>query len=523
VSGHPTSASRPTPADGLAGIGSGARTGSRRRRPIGDSIARVGLALAVAFGALAAGAGYWQAIEAGPLSSAPDNPVVVAAARSAVRGQIEDRHGTTLATSQRDENGEPYRVYEDNTFSPVLGYATRQFSSAGLERAYDAELVGLRRPDPVSDLLKKFDRDPYDPQSLQLTLSRPLQRAAVRALGDQTGAVVMIEPSTGEVLALASTPIFDANALANPATSARTMAQLLEHPRRPLLPRATQGRYVPGSVFKIVTALAALDTGAVTPDTTFDQQPGAERDGLRVSGFRVRDGHHPETGNRALDLVEATEVSCNIWYALAGLETGGENLVEVARRLGFDKRIPFDLPTAVSQVTNADGDDPGGFKDAVELANAAYGQAETVVTPLQMALVAAAVANDGVLMEPHLVRSMTGESGTRTIEPSEWQRAVSAETARDVQLAMQQAVEGDLGRQFTRGADVPGVETAGKSGTAELGGAGEPHSWFIGFAPVEDPQVAIAVVVEQGGRGAERAAPIGGRMMELALEELAGG
>ncbi len=514
---------RPTPADGLAGVGASVRSGAGSRRPLGDSIARVGLALAVAFGALAAGAGYWQAIEAGPLSAAPDNPAVVAAVRSAPRGIIEDRKGINLAVNELDANGEPFRVYRDNAFSPVLGYATRQFGTAGLERAYDAELVGLRRPDPVSDLLKKFDADPFDPQSLRLTLSRPLQRAAVEALGEQRGAVVLLAPATGELLALASTPIFDANAVANPETSAEAFDALREDDSQPLLPRATQGRYVPGSVFKIVTALAALDTGAVTPRTTFEEQPGAEEDGLLVSGFRVRDGHHPVTGRAELDFVEATEVSCNIWYALAGLETGGAELVEVAGRMGFGDRLPFDLPTAISQLTNGDGSAPGGFADDVELANAAYGQAETFVTPLQMALVAATVANDGVLMEPNLVRSLTGKAGGRAIEPRQWRRVVATETAIAVQRAMQAAVEGELGRQFTQGADVRGVDTAGKSGTAELGGGGEPHSWFIGFAPVEDPQVAIAVVVEQGGRGAERAAPIGGQMMGAALAELAGG
>ncbi len=272
-----------------------------------------------------------------------------------------------------------------------------------------------------------------------------------------------------------------------------------------------------------MTALAGVVSGAVTPDPTYDQQPTSEQGGLLVSGFRVRDAHHPQTGRRELNLTTATEVSCNLWYALTGLETGGEQFVEIANRLGFADDVPFDLPLARSQLTNGGGAAPGGFADDVELANAAYGQAETFVTPFQMALVAAAVANDGSLMEPHLVRSTTGEGGTRAIEAQEWRRVMSPQNARAIQVAMQRAVEGELGRIFTRGADVPDVETAGKSGTAELGGGGEPHSWFIGFAPVDDPQVAIAVVVEQGGRGAELASPIAGQMMELALEELAGG
>lgn len=491
--------------------------GGVRRRPMGGTILRVGLAMAVAFAALAAGAGYWQVLQAAPLSTAPDNPIVVAAARNAIRGEIVDRDGTVLATSERDPNGEPYRVYTDPVMSPVIGYSSRLFGTAGLERAYAAELVGVSRPDPVADLLKKFDAAPADPQALGLTISLDLQRAAVAGLGNDRGAVVMLNPQTGEILALASTPTYDASAVANPATSRAAFEALRVDESRPLLPRATLGRFVPGSVFKIVTAIAGLGSGAFAPDTIFPEQERGEREGLVVSGFRIRE--HPGVPVREYDLAGATEVSSNIYYALAGLAIGGDTLVEFAGRLGFNAPIPFDLPTAVSQVTNARGDAPGGFRDDVELANAAYGQGETFVTPLQMALVAATVANDGVLMRPYIVATQTGErSGTRTTSPEQIRRVISAEDARAIQVAMQQAVEGELGRQFTTGAAVPGVPTAGKSGTAQLGGEGEPHSWFIAFAPVEDPQIAIAVLVEQGGRGGARAAPLAGQLMRAYLE-----
>jgi peptidoglycan glycosyltransferase len=263
-----------------------------------------------------------------------------------------------------------------------------------------------------------------------------------------------------------------------------------------------------------------LATTTLTPATTYKNQPAAEKTGFLVDGFRVRDGHHPETGNTALDLVGATEVSCNIWYAETGLATGGKNLVDYAARMAFGESIPFDLPTAVSQVTNGGGSQPGGFVDDVELANASYGQAETFVTPLQMALVAATVANDGTLMQPRLVTSMKGKTGTRTIGPESMGRVIPAADAQAIKAGMVQAVEGELGRQFTAGAAVPGVTTAGKSGTAELGGTGEPHSWFIGFAPAEDPQIVIAVLVEQAGRGGEVAAPIAGDLMTRYLNGL---
>jgi peptidoglycan glycosyltransferase len=489
------------------------------RRPIGATILRTGVALACAFAILAGGAGWWQVVEAQRLATSPDNPVVIAAARRTLRGPIMDRDGRWLARSARDANGEALREYRDPVVSHVVGYASRQFGTAGLERTYNAELLGLAGADPLGGLLDKFDPSPRDPLGLRLTLDLRLQRAAVQALGRHRGAVVMLDPATGEILALASTPTYDASAIADPVTAAATFERLRDDDAKPLLPRATLGRYVPGSVFKIVTLMAGLGGDAISPSTTFPGQPGGEEDGLVVDGFPIRDGHHPQTGDRALDLVEATEVSCNIWFALAGLAMGGERLVDEAGELGFGAPIPFDLPTAASRVNDGSGDAPGGFSGEVELASAAFGQGGTFVTPLQLALVAATVANDGVLMKPHLVAEVTGEgTGAGTVGPETWRRVLAADDAAVIQAAMREAVEGNLGRLFTSGAKVPGVPTGGKSGTAELGGSGEPHSWFIGYAGGETPRIAIAVLVEQGGRGGERAAPLAGDLMARYFE-----
>jgi len=490
---------------------------SGRRRPLGRTIVHVAIVLALSFGVLAGAGGYWAVLRSDELARSPYDPGVIAASRTVPRGRIVDRHGTTLARNEKDANGELYRVYRGTAASQVVGYASTRFGRAGLELAYDAELSGLAG-DPFADALRKFGSNPYDPKDMQLALSWDLQRAAIRALGDRRGAVVMLDPRNGEVLALASTPVYDSSAIANPATSEAAFEVLRRDEDQPLLPRATLGRYVPGSVFKIVTAIAGLGSGAISSATTYKEQPAAEKNGLLVQGFRVRDGHHPETGNRPLDFVEATEVSCNIWFALTGLRTGGEELVDYAGRLGFGAPIPFDLPTAASQVTNGSGNAPGGFVDDVELANAAYGQGETFVTPLQMALVASTVANRGELMRPRLVTALIGRNGTRQIGAQSLRRVIDPADAAAISEAMTRAVEGDLGRRFTTGAKIPGITTAGKSGTAELGGRGEPHSWFIGFAPAERPTIAIAVLVEQAGRGAEVAAPIAGDLMAQHLE-----
>ena len=492
----------------------------RDRAPIGRGIARTGLILILLFGLIAVGAGYWQVVRASELSHAADNPLVIAATRDLARGTIRDRTGQILASSRNDANGEPYRVYPDQSLAPLIGYASPVYGTAGLERAYNAELSGLGGSNSLDDLLSKLAPGRRQGDDLTVSLSLKLQEAAVKALGRDRGAVVMLDPRTGRVLAMASTPVFDASAIANPVTAQAAFKRTASSAGQPFLNRATMGLYVPGSVFKIVTSIAALGSGAITALTTYAQQPAAERTGLLVSGFRIHDGHHDFTGSQALDYVQAVEVSCNIYFALTGLKTGGAALADWASRLGFGAAIPFDLPTAASQVTNGGGSFGGGFSDAVELANAAYGQAETLVTPLQMALVAATVANGGVEMKPELVTGMAGPNGSRTIAPAVWQTVMSPAVAGTIGNAMREAVESNWGSIFTNGAAIPGIPTAGKTGTAQIGGSSEPNSWFIGYAPADNPQVAIAVVVEQGGHGSARAAPIAGSLMGLWLKTL---
>jgi peptidoglycan glycosyltransferase len=310
-----------------------------------------------------------------------------------------------------------------------------------------------------------------------------------------------------------SNPTYNPNRIADRQGSRQYVADLQGRTDSPLLNRATQGLYVPGSVFKIVTAIAGLASGSITPQTTYEDQPEEYRTGFLVEGFRIRDFPRDVQTDHPLDFYEATEVSSNIWYAHAGLDTGAENLLDWSQRVGFGQRIPFELPTSPSQVTGGDGP-LSGFRDQVELANAAYGQAEVLVTPLQMALVASTIANDGLLMRPKLVDELAAADGSVTrLDPQAWGQIVSSGTAQVIGDAMQLAVEGPYGRGFAGAARIPGVPTAGKSGTAQLGGDAAPHSWFIGFAPADEPTIAIAVIVEGGGAGAQRAVPMGGRLM----------
>jgi penicillin-binding protein A len=483
---------------------------------LGSAMLRVAVALGVIYAALAGGLGWWQVIQAGNLTRDPANPLAQAAARSAPRGRILDSQGRVVAETI-GTGGSQTRSYPHPAMAPIVGYDSLLFGTAGLEAAENAALIGLDQGGPGDELLRKFRADTYDPSDLSLSVDVRLQEAAVRLLGSDRGAVVAIEPSTGRVLALATSPSYDPNLLSNVATARSYLDELRSDKASPLLDRATQGRYVPGSVFKMVTATAALDSGSITPDTTYARQPEQYQTGFRVDGFLIHDAPRTVQLDHPLTFDEATEVSSNIYFAHVGLDTGATNLQRWAAGFGFGAPVPFDLPTAISQVT--DGTGPlDGFTDRVELANAAYGQAEVLVTPLQMALVSATIANGGSLMKPTLVDRLVSQAGrVTTTQPTEVRRVMSAQTASEIRDAMVRAVNGPYAAAYAGGAAVPGVLTAGKSGSAELGTGKSPHSWFIGFAPADHPQIAIAVVVERGGSGSQRAVPMGGQLMSLYL------
>ena len=493
------------------------RPGFDASPPVGRTLVRLGLALVLLYAGLGIGIGYWQVLDAEALTNNPLDPLVVQE-REAPRGRILDARGVVLADTVDGQ-----RRYRDVNLANVIGYASRRFGAAGLEQTYDAELIGLASGSSTADMLRKFQRERFQPQALHLSIDVRLQDYAARLLGSQRGAIVAMEPATGRILAFVSTPTYDPNALADPARDDATMVRLQADAAAPLLDRAAQGRYVPGSVFKLVTGMAALEAGAVTPDTKYPTQPAEEKTGYLVGGFRVQDGHHPFTDDTVLDFSQAVEVSCNIYFAHTAVALGGGALRTFADSAGFDPPIPFELPTAASQVTGGAPGPNGGFKDIVEVANAGYGQSQVLVTPLQMALVADAIATGGTIMRPRIVDSIESADGSlRQFPDQSLGRIASASTTTIMRNAMIQAVEGVWGRRFAGEAKVPNVTTAGKSGTAELGPGQQPHSWFAGFAPANDPRIVVAVIVEHGGFGSVRAVPLAGDVMTYYLTKIVG-
>ncbi len=511
------------------------------------NIRRLGGYLLLSFLVVTGGLTWWQVADAHQLATRADNPQVIAAHRSALRGSIFDATGRLLA-STTVTNGLAQRTYTDPAFSHVIGYASLRYGTTGLEHAYDDLLIGQTDPDPLRSLMDDILARQPQPKDLSLTIDQRLQDFAATQLKGVVGAVVAIDPSTGAILASTSTPTFDATPISgDPGTAVQPMTVIQANPDKPLIDRVRQGAYTPGSIMKVLTAAAALDAGAITLQTTFPDQPKEETAGFTVSGFTITEHDLGRTKPALWNLSPALQVSSNIFFAHVGLALGGDRFLAYAKRFGFCSPLEVGsdgraLPVAPSRVTRASAD--GGcrsFADDVEVASAAFGQAQVSVTPMQMVLVAATIANGGVMPQPYVVSAVRSYAadpakGPTSIvlqrnAPGAGRRVVSAETAAAVRSAMIDAVSGPIGRIYAgAGAvqlyGVSGVSTAGKTGTAQRSGSLAPHSWFIGFAPAQDgatPAIAVAVIVEGGGAGSGKAAPIGGRVMAQWLKLQAGG
>jgi len=513
---------------------------------IATNIRRLSVYLVLAFASVSGALVWWQVLDAQALATRQDNPQVIATRRSLPRGSIFDSQGRLLASSLVAD-GISRRTYTDPAFTHLIGYASLRFGATGVERAWDDLLTGRTDPNPLRDLVNDIlDRQP-SPHDLTLTIDQRLQDFAAAQLGADRGAVVAIDPRTGAILALVSNPSYDATGFSgDPATAQAAFDAVAGAADNPFLDRSRQGHYTPGSIMKVLTTAAALDTGAITPESTFPDQPSEEVDGFVVSGFTIREHDLGSVAPALWDLSPALQVSSNIYFAHVGLELGADRYLDYAHRFGFcaGLRIGSDargLPVDPSYVSaRADGG-CARFRDDVELASAAFGQAAVSVTPLQMALLAATIANDGIVPQPYLVRDLRSHAPTPTEGPSQsvleaygggrGSPAVSSQVADQVRQVMIDAVAGPIGRLYAGAGAVSrfgisGVETAGKTGTAERGPGLKPHSWFIGFAPAQDgaiPSIAIAVIVEGGGSGSGHAAPIGGAVMAEWLKLIGAG
>ncbi len=494
--------------------------------------ARIRLAALVSLSMLVAlivASTYWQAWAAPDLANKSDNSIQQISEFTIDRGRIFATDGTVLAKNRITREGGKtfyFRRYPLGSLTAAaVGYATQTRSRAGLERSANDYLTGADQS--LSGAIKQIgDRllgSTIHGSDVYTSLNLEAQRIATQALGSNCGAAVAIEPSTGRVLALVTKPTYNPNDIEGHYDRVLKIRSPSCSGESALLDRATQGLYPPGSSFKVVTTAAALDTGRFTPDSSFSDPGYCTEYGKPVYNYSDQSG--PERFG-TLTLATAFQHSVNSVFCNIGMKLHMRLLMDYARRFGFDQTPSIDLPNnalAISGLYKSTGKSTRLLSPSEENrqdpGRTAFGQDKLLVTPLQMAMVAATVANNGKMMRPHLVDRVRRSNGElMRIKPEMLGRAIKPETALELTQMMESVVSGGTGTM----ASIPGVRVAGKTGTAE-NGIGQPNTtWFISFAPADAPKVAVAVVLQnQTGVGGTTAAPIARQIMQAILTRTA--
>ncbi len=499
--------------------GSHARPGSRLRRrvletPESGVLGRVALAkrltrtvwvLTALFAVLIGNLTYIQVIQADELKSRPDNNHSIARAAYVQRGSIITSDNVTLAQSVQQADGTYVREYpQGNLAAHTVGYYSQQYGTTGIEASMNETLTGSQDYSTWETAINSLAGIAQPGNSVVLTIDSRIQRVCEQALEGHTGAIVVLNPSTGAVLAKASAPTYDnSNAEAAIAEASASGSDALYD-------RATQALYTPGSTFKTVTLAAALDTGIASLSTRYDAPSSIE-----IGGADITNVNNADWGT--ISLQTAFDYSANTVFSQVGVDLGAETLVNYANAFGFGQTLGQDFSTVASIMPEA------GRMTEWETAWAADGQPVgdssdhtpgPQVTIMQNAVIAAAIANDGVVMNPYVVDhilSPEGVAGAST-QPRSLGQAISATAAAQVKEAMLTVVEQGSGSA----ASVPGVKVAGKTGTAEATGS-QVNSTFIGFAPYDSPTLAISVAIENYTDGGESAAAVAGEVLQAAL------
>ena len=462
--------------------------------------------IVVLFAILVGFTSYWSVFDAKALKEEEANKRPLLEQQQIRRGRILAADGTVIARSVAKGRGDALRFVrrypEGALYGHPIGYSFVRQGDSEFEQFHNDELVG--EESEFSSILDELRGRTQEGNDVVTSIDPEAQRTALADLEEAGfGAVVAIEPSTGAVKVMASNKPYDPNRV--PYELSKLNRNTFE---TPLLDRATQGRYPPGSTFKVVTAAAGLESDVITPETTIDA-PGT----LEVEGQPLNNDFSEDFGPIALDT--ALTNSVNTWFGQLGQQLGNEKLFETMEKFGFNSTPPIDLPDDEVYESGVYGEDgPLTVRDPVDLARVAIGQERLLATPLQMAMVAAGVANGGKLMKPQIWNRVIDPDGrvTDRLDPSEYSQPISSETAAELTTAMEGVVSEGTGTN----AAISGVAVAGKTGTAETpgnkacgGGIDENQAWFIGFAPADDPQIAIAASVEcTTAFGNDVAAPI---------------
>ena len=455
--------------------------------------------------ALMANLAWIQVFHASALKAAPANHRLIAQQLRVKRGLILGFDGSTIA-GDAHRSGFYSRTYPQGPVAPqIVGYDSTRYGQTGIERSMNAYLSGANvgTQGVIDRVLGRHSPG----ANVRLTIVPAVQKVAQQALGAQLGGIVALDPTTGAVIAAASSPSYD------PATLDTSFARLAKDPDAPLLSRTTQGLYPPGSSFKVVTATAALNLGKVTPSTPFDDTGVYQIYGGKITNYHGEVfGHH--------DFTQALTDSINTTFGKVGTLIGQAALIAQMQHYGFYQTPPLELPPGMVYPSGRyqgphvlATDAP---MDPLHVAAAAIGQENVLATPLQMALVAAGVADDGRVMKPYLVQGVMSSTGAvlETAAPALWTTATSPATAQTLNVMMQQVVNAGTGTA----AALAGIQVAGKTGTAQRGSSNV--AWFIAFAPADDPKVAVAVTIENTQlTGGDVAAPLAAQVIKSALAQ----
>jgi peptidoglycan glycosyltransferase len=496
---------------------------------VNKQISRVALFALLLLAALIVSTTYWQTWASGGLADRQDNALQRVAEFEIKRGLIYASDGKTVLAENRSKKvaGQTlyFRHYPRYEFAAqTLGYSTQSRSRAGIEQQEDPYLTGSETD--LGGLLDKvgddFKGSTITGDNLTLTLNVKEQTLAQSLLRGKCAAAVVLNPQTGAVLAMASSPTYDPNLIEEPSgyeKIERTASPCAPESASPLLNRATQGLFPPGSTFKTITAAAALDDGVYTPSSTFYDPGYCTEYGQEVKNALDQSG--PEAYGE-VNLAEAYQHSINAVFCKIGIKLGAQRVLDEAKKFGFYSTPPLQIPNDERSPSgcykNSNIFDPKDADTAIDPGRLAFGQACMLATPLQMALVAAGIANGGKIMRPTLIKRITSPSGSTLakLKPHVWKTATKPSTAAAITSMMVEVVQGGTGIE----AQIPGVTVAGKTGTAEIcTGCTDYDAWFIFFAPAEHPTVAGAVVVErqENGFGGAISAPIAKQLMQAIL------
>jgi penicillin-binding protein A len=469
-------------------------------------IARVFVVFLVLFAVLVGFTSRWTVFDANALRDNPKNRRELLEEQKIRRGVIRAGDQTVLARSLKRSDGSYVRTYpQDRLFSQPVGYSFVRQGRAGLERYYNDDLGGHKSD--LGSLVDRLSGSKPDGDNLITSLDPGAQRVALQQLGGRKGAVVALDPRTGAIKVMASVPGYDPNTIKDPGE----FAALNRDNDAPLLNRNTQAGYPPGSTFKVVTAIAGIDSGRYTPDSRI-----SGRNGKVISGVPLNNDGGETFGD--ITLTQALTDSVNTVFGEMGEKLGKATMKKYMDRLGFGAPVVVDLPLdeRASSGERRNGRILSPTSRFVDVGRMAIGQDKLTVTPLQMAMVAASVANGGKLMKPHIGDRIVDTDGrtVRRIEPEEMSQVMSPSTATQVGDMMKQVVKEGTGTA----AALQGIDVAGKTGTAEVGHDCPNQLWFIAYAPADAPRVAIAVTVECGtGFGGTVAAPIAKAVMQELL------